>query len=89
MRIDLVVVLCLISAAMGAGIEHYFVEAAAAPQSKLPEAAETSASAPSGLANDSEVLGDRVRCDVRFGELHLPDSAYRAFFDHCVGKSGD
>jgi hypothetical protein len=32
-----------------------------------------------------EVLGDKVRCDFRVSELHLPDSAYRSFFDRCMG----
>jgi hypothetical protein len=33
-----------------------------------------------------EVLGDRVKCDVRFAELHLADEEYRAFFDRCMGQ---
>ena len=34
-----------------------------------------------------EVLGDRVRCDVRFTELGLPVSEYRSFFDQCMGSA--
>jgi hypothetical protein len=34
-----------------------------------------------------EVLGDRVRCDVRFTDLGLPVEEYRSFFDRCVGKA--
>jgi len=33
-------------------------------------------------------FGDRVRCDVRYTELKIPESEYRAFFDQCMGKTG-
>jgi len=35
-----------------------------------------------------EVLGDRVRCDVRYTELKIPESEYREFFDQCMGYTG-
>jgi hypothetical protein len=46
---------------------------------------------PSLLSKNVEVLGNRVRCDVRYEELKLPESEYRVFFDRCMGtpaKSG-
>jgi len=88
MRIGLVSVLCVISAAVGAGLDRYITEVASSPQAQSPETVQTTASAPSERSKEAEVLGDRVRCDVRFGELRLPDSAYRSFFDHCMGNSG-
>ena len=42
-------------------------------------------SVPSLLPKNVEVLGDRVRCDVRYQELKLPESEYRAFFSRCMG----
>jgi hypothetical protein len=83
MRLSLVFVFCIISAALGAGIDHYSGDLASLLRSK-PEAAQPRPASSSTSA--VEVLGDRVRCDVRFGELHLPDSEYRSFFDHCMGE---
>ena len=54
---------------------------AARPQPKV--VAQTSV--PSLLPKKVEVLGDRVRCDVRYQELKLPASEYRAFFNRCMG----
>ena len=42
-------------------------------------------SVPSRLPKNVEVLGNRVRCDVRYQELKLPQSEYRAFFNRCMG----
>jgi len=44
-------------------------------------------SVPSLLLKNVEVLGNRVRCDVRYQELKLPASEYRVFFDRCMGSS--
>ena len=83
MRLGLVLALCLVSAAVGAGIDHYWTNLGNWLPTKQSEAVQTT---PLPLEqNNAEVLGDRVRCDVRFGELHLPDSAYRSFFDRCMG----
>ena len=32
-----------------------------------------------------EVLGDRVRCDVRYQELKIPPTEYQAFKRKCMG----
>jgi hypothetical protein len=42
-------------------------------------------SVPSPLPKNVEVLGNRVRCDVRYQELKLPESEYRVFFNRCMG----
>jgi hypothetical protein len=90
MRPISVVVLCGISAAVGAGIDHYV---AGLDWSKLPLFARSDApEIKPNTANHSggggvEVLGDRVRCDVRYQELKLPESEYRSFFDQCMGST--
>jgi hypothetical protein len=37
-------------------------------------------------ATNVEVLGDRVRCDVRYQELKLPPAQYQAFKRKCMGS---
>jgi hypothetical protein len=96
MRPVFVAVLCFISAAIGAGINHYWdnlpwfagtdkVGLRSSIGPNAPEAKPATAN-PSGGGRD-EVLGDRVRCDVRYQELKLPESEYRAFFDKCMGNT--
>ena len=70
MRLGLVLALCLVSAAVGAGIDHYWTNLGNLLSTKQSEAVQTTP--PPSEQNKAEVLGDRVRCDVRFGELHLP-----------------
>ena len=97
MRAISVVALCIVSAAVGAGIDHYWNQLSSlggldwgkpisSLRPKTSEAKPTTA-APSAAGQD-EVLGDRVRCDVRYQELKLPESEYRAFFDRCMGNTG-
>jgi hypothetical protein len=95
MRPILVITLCLVSAAVGAGIDHYWNDLSSlagldwGKSSARPKASEAKPStANSSVAGKDEVLGDRVRCDVRYQELKLPESEYRAFFDHCMGNTG-
>jgi hypothetical protein len=86
MRLSFVLALCVISAAIGAGIDHYWEDAVLLLRSKPSETAQTTK--PSASEDKKvEVLGDGVRCDVRFTELGLPDSEYRSFFDRCVGSA--
>jgi hypothetical protein len=86
MRLGLVVALCAISAAIGAGIDHYWDDAVLLIRPKPSETVETTKPPPS-QEKKVEVLGDRVRCDVRFTELGLPVSEYRSFFDKCMGSA--
>jgi hypothetical protein len=96
MRFISVVVLSGISAAVGAGIDHYWEQLSplAGPYwskmrsltgSNAPQTDRTTASR-SG-AGKVEVLGDRVRCDNRYIELKIPESGYRTFFDQCMGTA--
>jgi hypothetical protein len=86
MRLSLVLVLCVISAAIGAGIDHYWDDAVLLLRPKPSETVEAT-NPPLSQEKNVEVLGDRVRCDVRFTELGLTDSEYRSFFDKCVGSA--
>jgi hypothetical protein len=96
MRLISVAVLCVISAAVGAGLDHYWDNLpsfAGNSWSKIRSFAgsneprlEQKTASPSG--GKVEVLGDRVRCDVRYTELKIPESEYRAFFDQCMGNTG-
>jgi len=97
MRAISVVALCIVSAAAGAGIDHYWNDLSSLAgldwgkptSSTRPKASEAKPStANPSAAGWGEVLGDRVRCDVRYQELKLPESEYRAFFDHCMGITG-
>jgi hypothetical protein len=97
MRAMSIFALCIVSAAAGAGIDHYWNDLSSLagldwrkPASLLRpnvSQAKPNAANPSAAGRD-EVLGDRVRCDVRYQELKLPESEYRAFFDHCMGATG-
>jgi hypothetical protein len=77
-----------VSAAIGAAIDHYWTDAVLLLRSKQAQSAEPTTS-PRSQENNVEVLGDRVKCDVRFTELHLADSEYRSFFDKCMGNAAD
>jgi len=96
MRSLSVMVLCIISAAVGAGINHYWDQLSplvepywtkiqSFTQSNAPQT-EQQTTSPSDLGK-VEVLGNRVRCDNRYQELKIPESEYRAFFDQCMGNT--
>jgi hypothetical protein len=97
MRPIAALVLCIVSAAIGAGVDHYWNDLSSLagldwgkPTSSSPPnvlKAKPITANPSAWGND-EVLGERVRCDVRYEELKVPESEYRAFFDHCMGVTG-
>src|SRR5438105_3235409 len=96
MRFVVIVVLCATSAVVGAAIDHYWytLPLNAGLSEKPPTSSPFSAPEPDGTtAKQSdvsrvEVLGDRVRCDVRYQELRIPESEYRSFFDKCMGSTG-
>jgi hypothetical protein len=70
--------LCVISAALGAAIDHYLaprLEGAVSPKGAVAAPVETNV----------EVLGDRVRCDVRYQELKIPATEYPSFKRKCMG----
>jgi hypothetical protein len=86
MRLGLVLASCVISGALGAGIDHYWDDLVLLARSKM-QTTQTASPAVEEQNKQVEVLGDRVKCDVRFGELHLADEEYRSFFDHCMGHA--
>jgi hypothetical protein len=96
MRSVVVVILCGISAAVGAGLDHYWGTLPSFEDlwKELPSLARSDAQEPQEITakpsdvNGVEVLGDRVRCDVRYQELKIPESEYRSFFDKCMGSTG-
>ena len=84
--------LCIISVAIGAAVDRYLgpaiesgvvglIGASALEQVVSPKAAV--AATPS---MNAEVLGDRVRCDVRYQELQIPPTEYQAFKRKCMGE---
>ena len=86
MRLILVLGLCIVSAVIGAGIDHYWAAAVFLLLPQQAQSVEPTTSAHS-QKNNAEVLSDRVRCDVRFTALHLADSEYKSFFDRCRGNA--
>jgi hypothetical protein len=80
--------LCIVSAAVGAGVDHYFAAAIEQGGPRLQEAvAPKAAVAAAPGATNAEVLGDRVRCDIRYQELKIPPSEYQSFKRKCMGPS--
>jgi hypothetical protein len=83
--------LCIISAVLGAGIEHYFgaaieqgvAELIPGPQWQQAVSPKAAVAAPAGA--NADVLGDRVKCDVRYQELKIPADEYQSFKRKCMG----
>jgi hypothetical protein len=78
--------LCIISAAVGAGIDHYFAVAIEEAGPHLQQAVTPKAAVAATAEMNVEVLGDRVRCDVRYQELKIPPSEYQSFKRKCMGE---
>src|SRR5215831_18630205 len=72
--------LCIVSVAIGAGIAI----GQAAPH--LQQAVTTKAAVAAPVEMNVEVLGDRVKCDVRYQELKIPPDEYQAFKRKCMGE---
>jgi hypothetical protein len=87
--------LCIVSAAVGASIDYYFgaaieeglVELIHGPH--LQQAVSPKAAVAATAEMNVEVLGDRVRCDVRYQELKIPPSEYQSFKRKCMGDKWD
>ena len=86
MRLILALGLGIVSAVIGAGIDHYWAAAVLLLRPQQAQSVEPTTSAHS-QKNNVEVLSDKVRCGVRFTALHLADSEYRSFFDRCRGNA--
>jgi len=84
--------LCIISAAVGAGIDHYFAGAIEQGLTELvrsphlQQAVSPKAAVAAPTASNVEVLGDRVKCDVRYQELKIPPDEYQSFKRKCMGE---
>jgi hypothetical protein len=79
--------LCIISAAVGAGIDHYFglVFEQASPHLERAVTPKAAVAAPAEV--NVEVLSDRVKCDFRYQELKIPPSEYQSFKRKCMGAN--
>jgi hypothetical protein len=81
--------LCIVSAAVGAGIDHYFAVAIEQGAPHLQQAVAPKAAVAAPAEINVEVLGDRVRCDVRYQELKIATDEYQAFKRTCMGAKWD
>ena len=83
--------LCIISAAIGAGVDHYLgtmIEQGLVSGAHLERAISPKAAvAGSAEMNGAEVLRDRVKCDVRYQELKIPPDEYQSFKRKCMGEN--
>ena len=82
--------LCIISTALGAGIEPYFErsidQAEVILGHHLQQSVTPKAAVAAPVKMNFEVLGDRVKCDVRYQELKIPADEYQSFKRKCMGN---
>src|SRR6516162_343456 len=76
----------IVSVAIGAGTDHYFAGAIGQAARHLQQAVTTKAAVAAPVEMNVEVLGDRVKCDVRYQELKIPADEYQAFKRKCMGE---
>ena len=81
--------LCIISAALGAAVDHYFAVAIEQGGPRLERAVTPKAAVAAPAEMNVEVFGDRVRCDIRYQELKIPPDEYQSFKRKCMGKNWD
>jgi hypothetical protein len=81
--------LCIISAAMGAAVDHYLARAIEHGGPQLEQAVSLKAAVAAPAEMSVEVLGDRVRCDPRYQELKIPVNEYHSFKRKCMGDKSD
>jgi hypothetical protein len=81
--------LCIVSAAVGAGIDQYFAVAIEQGGPHLQQAVSPKAAVAAPAEMNAEVLGDRVRCDVRYQELKISPDEYQSFKRKCMGDKWD
>jgi hypothetical protein len=81
--------LCIVSAVVGAGIDHYFAVAIEQGAPRLQQAVSSNAAVAAPAEMNVEVLGDRVRCDVRYQELKISPDEYQSFKRKCMGANWD
>ena len=78
--------LCIASAAVGAAVDRYFAVAIEQGGPQLERAVSPKAAVAATAGTNVEVLGDRVRCDVRYQELKISPDAYQSFKRKCMGE---
>jgi hypothetical protein len=81
--------LCIISAAVAEGIYYYSGAMIDQGGPQLERAESPKAAVAATADTNVEVLGDRVRCDVRYQELKIPSTEYQAFKRKCMGDKWD
>jgi hypothetical protein len=81
--------LCIISAAMGAAVDHYLAVVIEHGGLTLNEQVSLKAAVAAPAEMNVEVLGDRVRCDFRYQELKIPAAEYQLFKRKCMGDKWD
>ena len=81
--------MCIISAALGAAIDHYLARAIEQGGPHLSRAVSLKAAVAAPEEINVRVLGDRVRCDVRYQELKIPVTEYQSFKRKCMGDQRD
>jgi hypothetical protein len=81
--------LCIVSAVVGAGIDHYSGAMIEQGAPHLQQAVSPKAAVAATAEMNVEVLGDRVRCDVRYQELKIPPDEYQPFKRKCMGANWD
>jgi hypothetical protein len=78
--------------AVGAGIEPYFEKSIEQGLTELirghhlQQAVSPKAAVAAPADANVEVLGDRVKCDVRYQELKIPPDEYQSFKRKCMGE---
>jgi hypothetical protein len=80
---------CVISAALGAAIDHYLVGAIEQSGPHLERAVSPKAAVAAPAELNVEVLGDRVRGDFRYQELKISATEYQLFKRKCMGDRWD
>ena len=81
--------MCVISAALGAAIDHYLAGEIEQGGPRLEGAVSPKAAVAAPVETNVEVLGDRVRCDIRYQELKIPATEYPSFRRKCMGDKLD
>ncbi len=81
--------LCIISAAMGAAIDHYLAGAIEQGGRHLARAVSLKAAVAAPAKMNVDVLGDRDRCDFRYQEMKIPATEYQSFRRKCMGDRWD
>ncbi len=74
---------------MGAATDHYLAGAIEQGGPHLARAVSLKAAVAAPAEMKVEVLGDRVRCDVRYQEMKIPATEYQSFKRKCMGDRWD